>query len=266
MVGERSDKKGWKNRIPSLRRKNMSTEKAAAKSLALQEDSSVSSWSHGSPESQVFVPYSSVAPNVNDAPQELKAFGEDFGLVAAEHDMLAEEKGKVNTEDDEDVISQQSSNSLRDELDKAIEKGDWEAVEAQTNAMFDAVDVDNSLSIKPSPNSSREYSDDVESREGWSTNSSKSGVSSNSEPIDDERIYMLEKLIETDDWQGIINDSRIHSLKDDDYSSMVSSVNEEASEGDNESYFTVSTGPAQANEQRLDEDLSLASSNVNTGI
>lgn len=255
IVGEKSEKRGWKNRIPSLRRKEATKDAVAAKSLALQEDSSVSSWSHGSPESQAFVPYSNStaqAKSRDDAPQEMQAFGEDFGLAAAEHEFLMEEE-KRKESGQEDVISQKSSSSLRDELDKAIETGDWATVEAQRNKMFDAVDLDNSLDKKHVSLSSKEESDE-ESREGWST-ASKSAASTNSEPIDDERIYMLEKLIETDDWQGIVTDSRIHGL-DDSSSSMGSSTNEDL-DGDSDTFYSGASNHDDK-EEELDEDLSLA--------
>ena len=145
MLGNpKKEKKGWKGRIPIIRRKKDAAEKTAAKSLALQEDSSVSSWSEGSPESNAYTPYSTVKAKAQDEiPEEMKAFGEDFGLAAAELAMRQEEEAKQNADDndsdnnDSKSSSPKSYNSLRDELDRAIESGDWEAVEAQTNKLFD---------------------------------------------------------------------------------------------------------------------------------
>eukprot|EP00979_Chaetoceros_neogracilis_P014034 scaffold4351_cov154-Chaetoceros_neogracile.AAC.1 len=167
----------------------------------------------------------------------MKAFGEDFGLLAAELALRQEEEAKDIAVSEDEVISQKSSNSLRDELDRAIESGDWAAVEAQTNKMFeDAVDdLDDSPRKRSHTASSNDIDSDVDddddiSQEGWST-TSKSMVSEHSEAIDDDRIAMLEQLIETDDWQGIVSDSRIHNRDDSSMadssiadSSMASSV------------------------------------------
>lgn len=240
MLGNpKKEKKGWKGRIPIIRRKQDAAEKTAAKSLALQEDSSVSSWSQGSPESNAYTPYSAAkAKAQDDMPEEMKAFGEDFGLAAAELAMRQEEEAKQNADDNDSdngskSTSPKSSNSLRDELDRAIESGDWAAVEAQTNKLFD-VNMDD-LEDEPSPRKRSHHSsgdadsydsDGDNSREGWST-TSKSMTSGHSEPIDDERIAMLEKLIETDDWQGIVSTSRLHNRDD---SSMASSALDDDSE------------------------------------
>jgi len=235
MLGNgKKEKKGWKGRIPIIRRKHDAAEKTAAKSLALQEDSSVSSWSQGSPESNVYTPYSAAKPKAAaDMPEEMKAFGEDFGLAAAELAMRQEEEAKENADDNDKnssngAKSQKSSNSLRDELDRAIETGDWEAVEAQTNKLFDvSMDDLEDAPRKRSHHSCDSYdSDGDNSREGWST-TSKSMASGNSAPIDDERIAMLEKLIETDDWQGIVSSSQLHNSED---SSMASSIRDDDSE------------------------------------
>merc|ERR1712099_42860 len=52
---------------------------------------------------------------------------------------------------------------------------------------------------------------DTSDGEGWSAGNQSDYES---EAIDDERIEMLEKLIETDDWQGIVDDSQVHHKKD----------------------------------------------------
>jgi hypothetical protein len=182
----------------------------------------------------------------------MKAFGEDFGLAAAELAMRHEEEAKELSE--EEKISQKSSNSLRDELDKAIETGDWAAVEAQTNKMLDVniedFNVDETPRTRRNSFSSFDDSDD-ESRDGWST-SNKSKASGDSELIDDERIAMLEKLIETDDWQGIVTSSRIHNRDD---SSMASSLQGESQVDGLLSLATERDGPSG---EPIDEDLSLA--------
>lgn len=252
IAGKQQSKKSWRGRIPSIRRKENSEEKVASKSLALQEDSSVSSWSHGSPSSPSsgFVPYGDKKLKAEDnVPEEMKAFGEDFGLAAAELALRQEEEAKEESEDEE--ISQKSSNSLRDELDKAIESGDWAAVEAQTNKMFDVSMEGLKEEEKPrsSNNSMSSYDDesDEDSQEGWSTGSKS--MSGTSDHIDDERIAMLEKLIETDDWQGIVTASRVHN-RDEDSSMTPSLVNDQV-----DGLISLAT---ENKEIDADEDISLA--------
>lgn len=207
-TSNKSTKRGWRNRIPSLRKKQNS-QKTEARALALQEDSSVSSWSHGDSSAEV-LPYSGRRPPKDEMPEEMKVFGEEFGLAAAEHAM--------EHDDENDNISQKSSNSLRDELDKAIESGDWATLEAQTNKMFDLdaqdekVDSRTKVPIPLTNNLSFDDSDDSE--KGWSTGSKSSPSQDDSEEIDDERIAYLERLIETDDWQGVVGSSMIHNAED----------------------------------------------------
>lgn len=210
-------KRGWKGRLTGIRKK-VNVDKTVAKSLALQEDSSVSSWSVGSPGSGIFAPYSSLKPKMgDDMPAEMKVFGEDFGLGAAELAMRQEEEGK-DTSDDE-TISRKSTNSLHDELDIAIETGNWTALESQTNYLFQR----NKNDLEETPvkrNSVSSHGDsDNNIREEWST-SSKSMESGHSHSIDDERDAILNGLIEADDWQGIVPKSLTHN---NDASSMGSS-------------------------------------------
>ena len=120
-------------------------------------------------------------------PEEMKVFGEEFGIAAAEHEIDEE-----NSEDegDDDDISQKSSNSLRDELDKAIETGDWAALEAQTNKMFDlGVEETSDDDTKKGANLARnnlsfDDSDD-DSESGWSSGSKSAASPDDSEEIDD---------------------------------------------------------------------------------
>ena len=207
------EKRGWRGRFTKIR-KRQNVEKTAAKSLALQEDSSVSSWSVGSLESSILTPYSSVKPKAeNDIPEEMKAFGEDFGLAAAEFALCLEEEAKGN---DNKAMSQEGSNSLCDELDMAIETEDWTALEAQTSKLFHRKKdkLEDIHRKRRSSFSSHEDSDDS-IREGWST-TSKSMKSGYLDPIDDERIAMLKGLIEADDWHGI--DSNFSTGNYDDQS------------------------------------------------
>jgi len=234
-------KKGWKGRLPFLSGKVPSADNAGVNPLALQEDSSASSWSHGSSPVNSFNPYvgannsleTSLKRNEEEInmPAEMKVFGEDFGLQAANLAMQREEnEEEAANADDENSTSPRSKgsvNSLQNDLDKAIESGDWAAVEAQTNKLFDmSMDIANIGSPNDSSigqNISSSYEDssfvDDDSHEGWSTGS-KSHATTDSEQIDDERIAMLEKLIETDDWQGIVTSSEIHNRED---SSMANS-------------------------------------------
>jgi len=259
MLENKPEKKGWKGRLPSILRKKVVEPEAAPESFALHEDSSVSSWSRGSPESQGFTPYSDRKAKNDSIPEEMKAFGEDFGLAAAELAIRQEEEAKELSGDEK--ISQKSSNSLRDELDKAIETGDWDAVEAQTNKMLDVnmddLKIEDTRKTGKKSYSSYEDSDD-ESRDGWST-SAKSMISGESDLIDDERIDMLEKLIETDDWQGIVTSSRIHNRDD---SSMASSL-----PGDSQvdGLLSLATEKESAFGDGLDEDLSLATDMAQAG-
>lgn len=233
-------KKGWKGRLPFLSGKVSSADKSAVNSLALQEDSSASSWSHGSSPVNSFVPYAGANNSLDsnskrneedmNMPTEMKVFGEDFGLQAANFAMEREENEEEGANaDDENSTSPRSKgsvNSLQNDLDKAIESGDWAAVEAQTNKLFDmSMDIANMGSPDDNNNGqniSTSFEDSSfvdDSHEGWSTGS-KSHTTEDSEQIDDERIAMLEKLIETDDWQGIVTSSRIHNGED---SSMANS-------------------------------------------
>lgn len=260
MIGKGDQKRGWRGRIPMIRRKENAEEKIGSKSLALQEDSSVSSWSQGSAESNGIVPYGDRKSQANDnMPAEMRAFGEDYGLAAAELAMRQEEEAMEIDDNNQsegglvEEISEKSSNSLRDELDKAIESGDWATVEAQTNKMFDQsleqlnTETETAARRRKNSMSSFDESDgDEDSREGWSTSSK----SQKSDPIDEERIAMLEKLIETDDWQGIVTTSRIHNRED---SSMASSSFQD------EGMLSLATDREEEDDDDMeDEDLSMA--------
>ncbi len=252
-------KRGWKGRIPFLGGKSSpDKEEGGSRSLALQEDSSASSWSHGSSPMNSFTPYGNINNNTSietkksgddveeneedadvNMPPEMKAFGEDHGLAAAEFAMQLEDNNSTTSSreaDDENSFSPRSKGSssvasLQNDLDRAIESGDWAAVEAQTNKMFNmSLEVENMNTgsahndLAESADNATSFEDssfvDEDSRAGWSTGS-KSHTTTDSEQIDDERIAMLEKLIETDDWQGIVTASRIHYGED---SSMATST------------------------------------------
>lgn len=86
--------------------------------------------------------------------------------------------------------------SLDNDLDKAIEQGDWSAFEDHANAMMDAMNKgleDSDSNYDPS---------DYDTESAFSD--AKQSIASNSTGISDERIASLEKLIENDDWQGIV--------------------------------------------------------------
>jgi hypothetical protein len=211
-TSNKSTKRGWRSKIPTLRKKR-NDQKTEARALALQEDSSVSSWSHGD-SSNDETPYVRKKAPKDEMPEEMKVFGEDFGLAAAEHEMDQE-----SSEGGDDNISQKSSNSLRDELDKAIETGDWAALEAQTNKMFDLgveeetkENAEKGAKVVQSNLSFDDSDDDSES--GWSSGEKSVASPDDSEEIDDERIAYLERLIETDDWQGVVSSSMIHNAED----------------------------------------------------
>lgn len=214
LATDQKKKRSWTGRF-TLRRKNtdpkkQKEEEVVSKSMALQEDSSVSSWSRedSSPDTSMNLYGVASKGGTDDMPAEMKAFGEDHGLAAAEREMEEEAMRRERFEESEGELTQKSSESLRDELDKAIETGDWAAVEKQTTQMLvsgekqslyrDVSDVDSDM--------------DTDGPEGWSNGNHSDD---DTEVIDDERIEILEKLIETDDWQGIINNSQIHTKADD---------------------------------------------------
>jgi hypothetical protein len=218
---EKKKKSPWTG-VFTFKKKKVESEdeEDASKSLALQEDSSVSSWSRGgdsSPDASMNLYGKSDQSDSDNMPPEMKAFGEDHGLAAAEIAMEEEER-KKNGNDSEGELSEKSSGSLRDELDRAIETGDWAEVQMQTEKMF----VDGEESQNESGDISDADSDvDTSGLEGWSNDNR---TDDESELIDDERIEILEKLIETDDWQGIVDNSQIHTNADD---SVVVDDNEE---------------------------------------
>lgn len=98
-------------------------------------------------------------------------------------DLLAEIKKKPTDE-----------MSLDNDLDKAIEQGDWSAFEDHANAMMDAMNKD----LEDSEYDPSDYDTDS------AYSDAKQSIASNSTGINDERIASLEKLIENDDWLGIV--------------------------------------------------------------
>jgi len=209
-------KRTWTGRF--FKKGNSDGSPVSKKSLALQEDSSVSSWSRGedsSPDTTLNL-YGIASQSGDNMPAEMRAFGEDHGLEAAELAMQEEaerqqQQRSSDKEGSDGGLSGKSSESLRDELDRAIESGDWAAVEKQTNEMLEVGDGD------MGQRRNRSLSDidseiDTSDGEGWSAGNQSDYES---EAIDDERIEMLEKLIETDDWQGIVDDSQIHTKTED---------------------------------------------------
>jgi len=116
--------------------------------------------------------------------------------------------------------------SLDNDLDKAIEQGDWSAFEDQTNAMMDAMNkgLDDSDYDPSDYDTDSTYSD------------AKRSIASNSTGINDERIASLEKLIENDDWLGIVTpihhegDSTVNfALQDDESGKGPATVSSENS-------------------------------------
>eukprot|EP00594_Rhizosolenia_setigera_P010395 CAMPEP_0178972772 /NCGR_PEP_ID=MMETSP0789-20121207/21248_1 /TAXON_ID=3005 /ORGANISM="Rhizosolenia setigera, Strain CCMP 1694" /LENGTH=177 /DNA_ID=CAMNT_0020660355 /DNA_START=90 /DNA_END=620 /DNA_ORIENTATION=- len=87
----------------------------------------------------------------------------------------------------------EASISLKDHLDRAIESGDWEAVEAHATKIM-TIDSDNSIS-------SRSHSTlTSESMLSSADSIAHSLLSNTSVSVDDEKIRTLESLIEADDW------------------------------------------------------------------
>jgi len=217
-LNDGQNSRSWRDRM--LFRKQESKEEPSE--LALQEDSSgASSWSHSSDEENVAVdPYGDGDTGRQSPMQpEIEAFGSGYGLAAVESAFESENTSKdsANKESDE------SKDSLRDELDRAIESGDWTAVERQTNRMLESPDDETPQRTIGVSSSSTLLNDDPELQRGWSSgdDDEESKVSSCLSSVDDERIATLERLIETDDWQGIVTVSRIHNQHED--STMASS-------------------------------------------
>jgi len=154
---------------------------------------------------------------------EIEAFGTGYGLAAAEsvfHDDYRSDDSVNKT------TSVQSKDSLRDELDRAIETGDWTAVERQTSQMLDQM-LDTSHEEASHVNTdtfSSTLSDrDTSSNEEWSSaEGGDSDISFSSSTVDDENIEILEGLIKNDDWQGIVTANPIYNQNED--STTASSV------------------------------------------
>jgi len=217
----------WKDRILFRKKEN----KEEHSDLDFQEDSSAeSSWTHSSKEGNE-KPYNTMSDvRQSPIPPELEAFGEGYGLAVAENSSQYE-----NSSGDSDNIdvSDKSKDSLRDELDRAIETGDWTEVEKQASQMLAvAGEVKSSESKENGDISSfdNSFDDESDSRRGWSSADDGLSISSNNSSIDDDRIRTLERLIETDDWQGIVTATRIHHRNED--STMASSIPETNSSSD----------------------------------
>lgn len=182
--------------------------------LALQEDSSgASSWSHSSDDENVLVDPYGEGRNVHQSPMqgEIEAFGSGYGLAAAEKSFQTEGASSV---DSDNYASVESRESLRDGLDRAIESGDWAALERQTNDMLEIPDEE-ILGITGPTSSGDTLNDDTDSQGGWSTGDDEGSNRTSASSVDNERIKTLERLIETDDWQGIVTASRIHNIHED---------------------------------------------------
>ena len=167
------------------------------------------------------MPYGGTSPGSRPAPPDLSALhglgAGGYGLAAAdaadEEEELRKERERLKASEDD--FSARSRDSLQDKLDQAIESGDWAAVERQANKILDTVSTDGSEKFQDSGLSVSSYdnSRDDNSRAGWESSGGQSTTTVD-DSIDDERISMLEKLIETDDWQGIVTSARIYN-KDD---------------------------------------------------
>ena len=157
--------------------------------------------------------------------------GGGYGLAAAdaadEEEERRKERERLKT--NVDYLSEHSGDSLQDKLDQAIETGDWAAVERQANKILDTVSTDGSENFHDSGLSVSSYDNSMNdnSRAGWDSSGGQS-TTTVEDSIDDERISMLEKLIETDDWQGIVTTARIYN-KDDSTNASESIQGERAS-------------------------------------
>lgn len=94
----------------------------------------------------------------------------------------------------------QSEDSIKDALDRAIEKGDWNAIETHADRLKDLA------TSSPSWKESSELSE-IDSESETDVDKVTSGIYVSSPSItsvDDERINTLESLIEADDWKGLV--------------------------------------------------------------
>ena len=89
------------------------------------------------------------------------------------------------------INERENEEFLKNELDKALERGDWEAVEARA---LDMIEITASSESSGSESGGSDITED----------SSDSESSESSESFDDERIKILERLIEPDDWKGLV--------------------------------------------------------------
>lgn len=141
---------------------------------------------------------------------------------------IPEQIGEFSSESDpsDEVELGEASISLKDHLDRAIESGDWEAVEAHATKIM-TIDSDNSIS-------SRSHSTlTSESMLSSADSIAHSLLSNTSVSVDDEKIRTLESLIEADDWKGLVN--TMHIFKSERESSEAStrkseSISEKSSE------------------------------------
>lgn len=106
-----------------------------------------------------------------------------------------------------------------DALDRAIETGDWTGVENQTNRIFETVDEEAPQRSVGSSSRSLSYHD-AGSNDCWSSAEDGDGelsigLSIDSSTVDDDNIETLERLIENDDWQGIVTVNPIYNQNED---------------------------------------------------
>merc|ERR1712157_595148 len=112
--------------------------------------------------------------------------------------------------------SDNSEESLRNELDRAMETGDWTEVDKQASQILGTFRESGPKESIENKSVSLSYDNDSDSQDDWSTEDEGAAPSlDGSSIIDNERINMLESLIDSDDWQGIVTAARIHHQNDD---------------------------------------------------
>lgn len=209
----KSSKRSWISNLPFRKKadENIGDTDPTLRALALEEDPSiVESWnvteeSNGRDDIVAIAPIPIVHKNTNQTTKDNATQS-----TAEKSDSISQ----IPTIADE--ISLKTSDEFRDELDKAIESGDWAAFEQQTAGILNAPLISSKASNhSASIDSSYDDAEDESVESGWS--SDDKSVSEESMEIDDERIAELERLIDSDDWQGLVTTARIHA--DDDSSS-----------------------------------------------
>jgi len=130
-----------------------------------------------------------------------------------------------SSDNSKNVSESDNSEESRNELDRAMETGDWTEVDKQASQILGTFRESGPKESIENKSVSLSYDNDSDSQNDWSTEDEGAAPSlDGSSIIDNERINMLESLIDSDDWQGIVTVARIHHQTED--STIASSIHE----------------------------------------